>query len=846
MKTIKMNTLTRTNSLLLIITSFLGSTALSEVILDGSMGTAGALSGPDYQITEDLGQRAGNNLFHSFGRFNLNSAENATFSGSAGIQNVISRVTGGQESFIDGSFRSTIPGANIYFLNPSGVVFGENATLDVQGSFHASTADYLKFKDGVKFESGEAIASSVLTVAAPEAFGFLDNTPASIDILGKANNINQALDVADGETFSLVGGNISIVDNGLSVSDGQVNIISVGSAGEAVIGSTEIETGSFKNMGDIYFESQNDSSETVASIFLNGDSAKKIFIQGGEMTLKNTSIVSETQDGMGGNIDINLSRGLNINGTQNNSKDGIFTNTESSGIGGIGGNIELNVGKINLAGGANIATITENGRSGNITINTSDSIQITGKNTAISSITNGKGQAGNLVINTKSLETFDGAFISSHSSESSEQVAESGHIKINATDTIRLTGLEEESSGISSVVEGDGNTGDIEIQSDNLIIENGGGIFTFTGGNGNSGNILVKSNDIELTGIESSLTGIVTWSMNSSMASQTLGSSGDIKILSNNLSVQNGASISTSNENSGNAGNAGNLFVKSENILLSGIDSTIKTATSIDSMGDAGNLNIYANEIKINDGASFNTSTLGSGNGGNLVITADDIYLNNSSLKSDSQNMGSAGNINIVLKKGGLTLENDALITSAAKSAMPGNISIDDGKIVQLSGKSTIQTGAVGQRGGDVFISAPIVALDNSSIRAKDDGGTEGSVVIPGFLFKSPLSEVSATSRLDIKPDTTISGNIAILPESFFNASEYLSDSCDNRSIENTNSFVINGRGGFPLSPGKLAPSTFMDYSPTTSPSQQNINNNYLEFSNDSVSLSSQQIDCIF
>lgn len=462
-----------------------------------------------------------------------------------------------------------------------------------------------------------------------------------------------ALDVPVGETFSLVGGNITIVNNGLSVSDGQVNIISVGSAGEAVIGSTEIETGSFKNMGDIYFESQNDSSETVASIFLNGDSAKKIFIRGGKMTLKNTSIVSETQEGMGGNIDINLSRELNINGTQNNSKDGIFTNTESSGT---GGNIELNVGGISLAAGANIATITENGTSGNITIKTTGNIEITGKNTAISSITNGAGNAGDLEINTKNLETFDGAFISSHSSESSEQSAESGHIEINATDTIRLTGLGKESSGIFSVVEGDGNTGDLEIKSDKLIIENGAGIFTFTGGNGNSGDISVTSNDIELTGIESSLTGIVTWSMNSSMANQTMGNSGDITISSNNLSVQNGALISTSNENSGNAGNAGNLLIESENILLSGTDSTIKTATSIDSMGDAGNLSILADEIKINDGASLNTSTLGSGNGGNLVVTADDIYLNNSSLKSNSQNMGSAGNINIVLKKGGLTL----------------------------------------------------------------------------------------------------------------------------------------------------------------------------------------------
>jgi filamentous hemagglutinin family protein len=105
--------------LLLTVTTFFSPFAQSEITLDGSMGATGSLAGPDYQITEDLGQRAGSNLFHSFGQFNINSAESATFSGSAGIKNVISRVTGGQASIIDGAFNSTIPGANVYFLNPS-------------------------------------------------------------------------------------------------------------------------------------------------------------------------------------------------------------------------------------------------------------------------------------------------------------------------------------------------------------------------------------------------------------------------------------------------------------------------------------------------------------------------------------------------------------------------------------------------------------------------------------------------------------------------------------------------------------------------------------------------------
>jgi filamentous hemagglutinin family protein len=150
---INIHQFSRCGLLLLVCTCLLSSLAQGEVTLDGSVGPAGALTGPDYQITENLGKRPGSNLFHSFGRFNLNASESATFSGSTGIKNVISRVTGGQTSNIDGTLRVSIPNANLYLLNPAGVIFGQNAKLDVPGSFHVSTADYLKFQDGVRFDS---------------------------------------------------------------------------------------------------------------------------------------------------------------------------------------------------------------------------------------------------------------------------------------------------------------------------------------------------------------------------------------------------------------------------------------------------------------------------------------------------------------------------------------------------------------------------------------------------------------------------------------------------------------------------------------------------------------------
>ena len=163
------------------------------------MGPAQNLTGPDYQIGDNLGQQLGGNLLHSFRDFNLRFGESATFSGPNHIQNVISRVTGGNLSNIDGTIRSLIPGADFYFLNPYGIVFGPNARLDVQGSFHASTADYLRFGNGGIFHARNP-SESLLTVAPIEAFGFLDN-PTSISIQGSFIQ-------NDGQTLSFICGDL--------------------------------------------------------------------------------------------------------------------------------------------------------------------------------------------------------------------------------------------------------------------------------------------------------------------------------------------------------------------------------------------------------------------------------------------------------------------------------------------------------------------------------------------------------------------------------------------------------------------------------------------------------------
>src|SRR5712691_10844015 len=177
----------------------------AQITLDGSLGPRGALTGPNYVIPAAVGQIRGPNLFHSFDQFNLRllQGESATFTGPNTITNILSRVTGGSPSIIDGLLRSQIPGAHLYLFNPSGVVFGPNASLDVSGSFHVSTADYLRLADGARF-SAHLSDTSVLTVAPPAAFGFLGPTPAPISVSGST------LEMPEGQTLSFISGDLTV------------------------------------------------------------------------------------------------------------------------------------------------------------------------------------------------------------------------------------------------------------------------------------------------------------------------------------------------------------------------------------------------------------------------------------------------------------------------------------------------------------------------------------------------------------------------------------------------------------------------------------------------------------
>jgi filamentous hemagglutinin family protein len=171
---------------------FTATSAMAQITPDGSLPTNVEQQGNVAEITG--GGRAGDNLFHSFKDFSVNTGQEAFFNNALDIQNILSRVTGGNISNIDGLIRANGT-ANLFLLNPMGIIFGNNARLDVGGSFLGSTADGLLFDDGTEFSAVNS-STPVLTINAPIGLNLRDTT-GSISNTGILN-VDRDLTLAAG------------------------------------------------------------------------------------------------------------------------------------------------------------------------------------------------------------------------------------------------------------------------------------------------------------------------------------------------------------------------------------------------------------------------------------------------------------------------------------------------------------------------------------------------------------------------------------------------------------------------------------------------------------------------
>ncbi|MCU7834178.1 MAG: filamentous hemagglutinin N-terminal domain-containing protein [gamma proteobacterium symbiont of Taylorina sp.] len=569
----------------------------AEIITDGTVGAVAKLNGPDYVIDQELGSRVGNNLFHSFKNFDIKTyngvSESATFTGSSDIGNVISRVTGGQMSNIDGLLKSEIGNADFYFLNPAGIMFGINARIDVPAAFHVSTADELQLDDGSIFSVSD-LANSTLTMAQPEAFGFLKAQPASLVINGSELEFQAESHVSFSAKDIRISGTDSTM-NQLISKGGHFSLTAVG-----------------ETKGEIPFTNELKVSPAGALLIENtllsasGSQPGMITMQGGSLTLDQGSIITaKSEEGL------------------NDHKSGVFVITSGDVI--LDNGSSLNANNLNNTGIAD--------KESGVFITTLGDVIINNK-AAINANVTGNGVGRKINIKAKNITISNGGYLDSRTSDNSSLP---GGIEIEADETVTVTGkiFKDQWTTVShiqtesAVIQAEGTenlrvTGGIKIQAAELILSDSG---------------TIQSNIMDYGVIQDK------------KPDENHPDAIDIEV--NQLNIKEDGSILTINKD---AKDAGDISIKAaERITLDGKHSDIFATAGT---GQGSNIRINTNTLAMRNGARISigglTGDVSSGHYGNLYVNASNIQLKEGSVFDASKyrySMATTGDIFLVARE---------------------------------------------------------------------------------------------------------------------------------------------------------------------------------------------------
>lgn len=201
--------------------------ALAQPVIPASDGTGTIVTSNDSQFTITGGTQVGSNLFHSFQQFGLDANQTATFLATPDLHNILGRVVGGNPSIINGLLQVTGGNPNLYLMNPAGIIFGPNASLDVPASFTATTATSIGFGDW-----GHGEMRAWFPAYGTTNYSTLLGNPTSVLVsssysLTPAFLVNAGnLAVASGRSLNLIGG--MVINTGtLSAPGGTVSVLSV-------------------------------------------------------------------------------------------------------------------------------------------------------------------------------------------------------------------------------------------------------------------------------------------------------------------------------------------------------------------------------------------------------------------------------------------------------------------------------------------------------------------------------------------------------------------------------------------------------------------------------------------
>ncbi|MGK7895377.1 MAG: filamentous hemagglutinin N-terminal domain-containing protein [Xenococcus sp. (in: cyanobacteria)] len=777
------------------------NTAIAQVAPDGTTNTTVDVSGDDFTIEQ--GDRAGGNLFHSFSDFSVPNGGSAFFNNAVDVTNIFSRVTGGNISNIDGLLRAN-GAANLFLINPAGIIFGAGSRLDIGGSFLGSTADSILFPEG-EFSALDPANPPLLTINAPIGLNLRDN-PGDIvnrSDLRQTKIVNQGTDsertvvtriglqVDPGNNITFVGGNIFLDDSGTTAPGGIINLGGLSAAGEIGInpdGSLTFPDGITRS--DIALTNSADVNVSAGGGgFINVDT-RNLTISDRSKLIAGIAENSGFSGAQAGDIIVNATESVRIFGVNQGTA---FPGFESEITNGVGVNARFR--------------------------DSSDTSS------------NGLGNAGNIVVNTNVLEVYNaGKLVSTVFAQSD---GDSGDISVNAN-TILL----DDGDILSIIVRGKGNVGDVTLNATESIDIIDGGLLTAQSiGNaeGNSGNIKIETKSFNLQGRsliiadkQSGVGNAGTITINATesftmegldedpsetnpqiiaqLQGDAIGSAGDIVISAPTLSLANFAFIST-NATQSSIGEPGTITLNGESISITkGAIVDVLSETSF----DGGDININADSLELSDGGKIVAGNDESANAGNINLNlTGDLILENGNPPGDSP-----FNEQILQD---LTFETGIFANNALGSTgNGGNISIV-ADLIKFEEQGSISTGTFSGNGGDININTDfIIAIPNknSDIIANAIAGNGGNINITAeALFgieERSSTPPNQTNDIDASSEFGLDGNVSIvtpdinrlqtdieLPNSPIEAEQTVAQACQSdRFAEQPSGLTVKGKGG--------------------------------------------------
>ncbi len=775
---------------------FSGNRAFAQVTSDNKLNTQVTPNGNVYEIRDGTPVPRSDgtvNLFHSFGSFSVPNEWTAQFLNEANVANIFGRVTGGTPSDIQGIIKAQGQ-ANLFLINPSGIIFGKDARLDIGGSFVGTTANAIRFPGGGEFSmnSGVTPGDSVLAVN-PSAL-FFNQTPAGV----RVNQSTVGLQVKPGQNLFLVGGEVQLNGGTVRAQGGRIELGGLAEAGQVKI--EELTTGSnpnlnFPDVGLTFPDgvTRADVSLTNGAIVdvvaLGGGNiainAQKINVSGGSLVCAGIGTVGSscntppssfrTDKAQAGNIVLSATDTVNITQSriENNVNPGATGNPdnifEAINKNTLFGSILIEAGSLSTDN-ARISTSTfGTGSAGLVFIKATDSVVLTNNSVIDSAVAaSGQGGAGGVLIEAGSLST-DNARVTT----SIFGTGNAGLISIKASDSVVLTNNSVIDSAVAAT--GKGDAGGIVIDAGSISISNATTLTTETSGQGNGGlTYLRTSGDISITGSGT----LVSSNVEQGATGETLG----IRVDARSLFMSEGAELQVLTRGNGSAGKI--LVNASDLVDLRGVSSTggfstgLLTSTEGNATGDGGLIEVNAGTLRLSDAAVLSARTQTAGTGGGILVNVDTLeLLNGGQILATAFSSGSSGAI-IVNAKDKITLSgrdptyidrilqifNNYVAQFGVDEAVKLTLQTFDNVPPGSSGIfANVLSGSTGAAGGILITTKDLFIRDGATISVDNPGPREAGDII--ILGRDLIMKNQGT--INARATSGQGGNIVLLPDTF-------------------------------------------------------------------------------